>query len=356
MAALEERDVAAERRPGLRELDADRTGTQDEQAAGGVLRRRRRAVRPRMRVGEPVDRGQRRVRARGEDDGALRHQHVVADAHAALALEDRLPADDRDPAVREPGDHDVVVEVVDDLVAPRERGCGVEPAGHGLGSTRDAPRLVERVRRAQQRLGRHAGVERALAADEVLLDDRHPEAALGEPPRADLPRGSCPDHDHVVSLLGHGAIPPGFSGRAGAVHAATITRRMPTTSQLVRKGRKAKTKKLATPGLKSGKGRKKKVTAPQRRGVCTRVFTTTPKKPNSALRKVARVRITGSIEVTAYIPGEGHNLQEHSVVLVRGGRVKDLPGVRYKVVRGTLDAAGVSDRKKARSQYGVKKK
>ena len=106
---------------------------------------------------------------------------------------------------------------------------------------------------------------------------------------------------------------------------------MPTTSQLVRKGRKVPKKKLATPGLKSGKGRKKKVAAPQRRGVCTRVYTTTPKKPNSALRKVARVRITGSIEVTAYIPGEGHNLQEHSVVLVRGGRVKDLPGVRYKV-------------------------
>ena len=134
------------------------------------------------------------------------------------------------------------------------------------------------------------------------------------------------------------------------------SRRMPTTSQLIRKGRTPKTKKLATPGLKSGKGRKKKVAAPQRRGVCTRVYTTTPKKPNSALRKVARVRITGGIEVTAYIPGEGHNLQEHSVVLVRGGRVKDLPGVRYKVVRGTLDAAGVSDRKKARSQYGVKKK
>ena len=133
-------------------------------------------------------------------------------------------------------------------------------------------------------------------------------------------------------------------------------RRMPTTSQLVRKGRVTPKKKLATPGLKSGKGRKKKVAAPQRRGVCTRVYTTTPKKPNSALRKVARVRISGSIEVTAYIPGEGHNLQEHSVVLVRGGRVKDLPGVRYKVVRGTLDAAGVSDRKKARSQYGVKKK
>ena len=133
-------------------------------------------------------------------------------------------------------------------------------------------------------------------------------------------------------------------------------RRMPTTSQLVRKGRNPKTKKLATPGLKSGKGRKKKVAAPQRRGVCTRVYTTTPKKPNSALRKVARVRLTNSMEVTVYIPGEGHNLQEHSVVLVRGGRVKDLPGVRYKVVRGTLDAAGVSDRKKARSQYGVKAK
>src|SRR5204863_179454 len=106
---------------------------------------------------------------------------------------------------------------------------------------------------------------------------------------------------------------------------ATITRRMPTTSQLVRKGRTPKSKKLSTPGLKSGKGRKKKVAAPQRRGVSTRVYTTTPKKPNSALRKVARVRISGGIEVTAYIPGEGHNLQEHSVVLVRGGRVKDLP-------------------------------
>ena len=131
---------------------------------------------------------------------------------------------------------------------------------------------------------------------------------------------------------------------------------MPTTSQLVRKGRNPKTKKLATPGLKSGKGRKKKVAAPQRRGGCTRVYTTTPKKPNSALRKVARVRLTNAVEVTAYIPGIGHNLQEHSVVLVRGGRVKDLPGVRYKVIRGTLDAAGVSDRKKARSQYGVKAK
>ena len=117
--------------------------------------------------------------------------------------------------------------------------------------------------------------------------------------------------------------------------------RMPTTSQLIRKGRTAPKKKLATPGLKSGKGRKKKVAAPQRRGVCTRVYTTTPKKPNSALRKVARVRLTNGMEVGAYIPGEGHNLQEHSVVLVRGGRVKDLPGFRYKVIRGTLDAAGV---------------
>ena len=135
-----------------------------------------------------------------------------------------------------------------------------------------------------------------------------------------------------------------------------MLRRMPTTSQLVRKGRHPKSKKLSTPGLKSGKGRKKKVAAPQRRGVCTRVYTTTPKKPNSALRKVARVRITGSVEVTSYIPGEGHNLQEHSVVLVRGGRVKDLPGVRYKVIRGTLDASGVTDRKKSRSMYGVKKK
>ncbi len=120
---------------------------------------------------------------------------------------------------------------------------------------------------------------------------------------------------------------------------------MPSTNQLIRKGRKRPQKKVATPGLKSGQGRKQRNAAPQRRGVCTRVYTATPKKPNSALRKVARVRLTNGMEVTAYIPGEGHNLQEHSVVLVRGGRVKDLPGVRYKVVRGTLDASGVSDRK-----------
>ena len=127
---------------------------------------------------------------------------------------------------------------------------------------------------------------------------------------------------------------------------------MPTTNQLVRKGRTPPKKKVATPGLKSGQGRKRRLAAPQRRGVCTRVYTATP---NSALRKVARVRLNNGMEVTCYIPGEGHNLQEHSVVLVRGGRVKDLPGVRYKVVRGTLDAAGVSNRKQGRSQYGVKR-
>jgi small subunit ribosomal protein S12 len=149
---------------------------------------------------------------------------------------------------------------------------------------------------------------------------------------------------------------PGGTVEADHTLVASIAAHMPSINQLVRKGRVKPKRKVATPGLKSGQGRKKRLAAPQRRGVCTRVYTTTPKKPNSALRKVARVRLTNGMEVTAYIPGEGHNLQEHSVVLVRGGRVKDLPGVRYKVVRGTLDAAGVSDRKKARSQYGVKAK
>ena len=130
---------------------------------------------------------------------------------------------------------------------------------------------------------------------------------------------------------------------------------MPNTNQLVRKGRKRPKKKTTTPGLKSGQGRKKRVAAPQRRGVCTRVATVTPKKPNSALRKIARVRLTNGIEVGTYIPGEGHNLQEHSVVLVRGGRVKDLPGFRYKVIRGGLDTSGVSDRRQGRSKYGAKK-
>ncbi len=121
---------------------------------------------------------------------------------------------------------------------------------------------------------------------------------------------------------------------------------MPTIQQLVRTGREQQRKKLTAPALQS---------CPQRRGVCTRVYTTTPKKPNSALRKVARVRLTNGIEVTAYIPGIGHNLQEHSVVLIRGGRVKDLPGVRYHIVRGTLDAIGVQERKQSRSKYGAKK-
>ena len=121
---------------------------------------------------------------------------------------------------------------------------------------------------------------------------------------------------------------------------------MPTLNQLVRKGRSMVTKKSDAPSLEG---------SPQKRGVCTRVSTTTPKKPNSALRKIARVRLTNGIEVTAYIPGIGHNLQEHSVVLVRGGRVKDLPGVRYHLVRGTLDAAGVENRKRGRSKYGTKK-
>jgi small subunit ribosomal protein S12 len=121
---------------------------------------------------------------------------------------------------------------------------------------------------------------------------------------------------------------------------------LPTLSQLVRKGRREVARKGTAPALKN---------SPQKRGVCTRVYTTTPKKPNSALRKVARVRLTNGIEVTAYIPGEGHNLQEHSIVLIRGGRVKDLPGVRYHIVRGALDASGVDGRQKSRSKYGAKK-
>ena len=121
---------------------------------------------------------------------------------------------------------------------------------------------------------------------------------------------------------------------------------MPTINQLIRKGRKTVIKKNKVPALRA---------CPQKRGVCTRVYTSTPKKPNSALRKVARVRLTNGIEVSAYIPGEGHNLQEHSIVLIRGGRVKDLPGVRYHIIRGALDTAGVEDRKNSRSKYGAKR-
>jgi len=121
---------------------------------------------------------------------------------------------------------------------------------------------------------------------------------------------------------------------------------LPTINQLIRKGRKRIIEKTKTPAMKG---------SPQKRGVCTRVYTSTPKKPNSALRKVARVRLTNKIEVTAYIPGEGHNLQEHSIVLIRGGRIKDLPGVRYHVIRGTMDTSGVADRKRSRSKYGTKR-
>ncbi len=121
---------------------------------------------------------------------------------------------------------------------------------------------------------------------------------------------------------------------------------MPTIAQLVRQGRKSLLSKTKSPALKS---------CPQKRGVCVRVYTTTPKKPNSALRKVARVRLTNAMEVTSYIPGVGHNLQEHSIVMIRGGRVKDLPGVRYHIIRGTLDSTGVSDRRRGRSKYGAKK-
>ena len=136
---------------------------------------------------------------------------------------------------------------------------------------------------------------------------------------------------------------------------------MPTINQLVRKGRKPVTKKSKAPALRfsynalKGSSIRRRDGSPQMRGVCTQVRTMTPKKPNSALRKIARVRLTNQIEVTAYIPGEGHNLQEHSVVLVRGGRVKDLPGVRYHVIRGVLDAAGVDERKRGRSKYGTKR-
>jgi small subunit ribosomal protein S12 len=136
------------------------------------------------------------------------------------------------------------------------------------------------------------------------------------------------------------------SSRAGHDEQREHGEQVPTIQQLVRKGRQDKIGKTKTPALKG---------SPQRRGVCTRVYTTTPKKPNSALRKVARVRLTSQIEVTAYIPGVGHNLQEHSMVLVRGGRVKDLPGVRYKIIRGSLDTQGVKNRKQARSRYGAKR-
>jgi small subunit ribosomal protein S12 len=155
----------------------------------------------------------------------------------------------------------------------------------------------------------------------------------------------------AASRRQYGAVPAGSGWQIRQHRAARRAAEkdgdaLPTIQQLVRKGRQDKVAKTKTPALKG---------SPQRRGVCTRVYTTTPKKPNSALRKVARVRLTSHIEVTAYIPGVGHNLQEHSIVLVRGGRVRDLPGVRYKVIRGSLDTQGVRNRKQARSRYGAKK-
>ena len=166
------------------------------------------------------------------------------------------------------------------------------------------------------------------------------ERRLGDTPERGVRRGTRHTGPHAARE------------RAGQEHTSGASRKqgdedpVPTIQQLVRKGREDKVEKTKTPALKG---------SPQRRGVCTRVYTTTPKKPNSALRKVARVRLTSGIEVTAYIPGVGHNLQEHSIVLVRGGRVKDLPGVRYKIIRGSLDTQGVKNRKQARSRYGAKK-
>jgi small subunit ribosomal protein S12 len=146
--------------------------------------------------------------------------------------------------------------------------------------------------------------------------------------------------------LADAVLPEGGWSRRRVVVAASRTPTMPTINQLVRKPRKSVAARNKVPALQA---------CPQRRGVCTRVYTTTPKKPNSALRKVARVRLTNGIEVTTYIPGVGHNLQEHSIVMIRGGRVKDLPGVRYHVIRGTLDAVGVDGRRKSRSKYGAKR-
>ncbi len=154
---------------------------------------------------------------------------------------------------------------------------------------------------------------------------------------------------HLRSLHGSSAVNAGSKASASQIETLSVKKKdvvVPTINQLVRHGRQRKVVKTATPALKS---------SPQRRGVCTRVYTTTPKKPNSALRKVARVRLSSGTEVSAYIPGEGHNLQEHSIVLVRGGRVKDLPGVRYKIVRGALDTQSVKGRKQGRSKYGAKK-
>src|SRR4029077_1377395 len=229
------------------------------------------------------------------------------------------------------------------------------PAGPG-----GAPRRGPHPRRATQRAAPRAGANR-LRARPAQPRRRPPGRPAGRPGRGRRGLALLRSQGGPLRRLlrpdrrGGGADAGWRAPRCGPESGGPLPcAAVPNTNQLIRKGRKRPKKKTTTPGLKSGQGRKKGVAAPQRRGVCTRVATVTPKKPNSALRKIARVRLTNGMEVTTYIPGEGHNLQEHSVVLVRGGRVKDLPGVRYKVVRGTLDAAGVSDRKQARSRYGVK--
>jgi len=178
------------------------------------------------------------------------------------------------------------------------------------------------------------------------LATRDPEADCGRARvRGHLPAQKSNIFNERVKCE-ESAVPRERSTRAKQRSCGALGETMPTFNQLVRKGRTAPNYKTASPALQS---------SPQRRGVCTRVYTQTPKKPNSALRKVARVRLTNGIEVTTYIPGVGHNLQEHSIVLIRGGRVKDLPGVRYHVVRGTLDATGVANRKQGRSKYGAKR-
>src|SRR5688500_43736 len=263
---------------------------------------------------------------------------------------DSAPAGELEP---EPAAHRVPGDV---CLAPAGR---VEGVLEGVGQRGHRGRDAVGQRRRAAEAGQIDGENLVLRFEPV--EHRLPHPPVRAAPADKQKRVAAPRSPVIELDLGHErSVPPRASRprslASGPRESATLRRRMPSINQLVRKGRQRPKKKVSTPGLKSGQGRKKRIAAPQRRGVCTRVYTTTPKKPNSALRKVARVRLTNGMEVTTYIPGEGHNLQEHSVVLVRGGRVKDLPGVRYKVVRGTLDAAGVSDRKKARSQYGVKAK
>ena len=243
--------------------------------------------------------------------------------------------------------------------APRDaRRRGRPLLGPDLGGRGDRGpgRLAARRRASEARRPRTRSSRRSTPAGWAP----HPAAGRGRrPPTAGasppIRRRRGPDQERPCPLRRCALAWPPLARRRALGRAASRDesrsqrprgQRVPTIAQLVRKGRQAKTTKTKTPALRG---------APQRRGVCTRVYTTTPKKPNSALRKVARVRLTSGVEITAYIPGVGHNLQEHSIVLVRGGRVKDLPGVRYKVIRGALDTSGVRERNQARSRYGAKK-